>query len=636
MFDFVRSHTRLFQGLLVLLIFPSFVFFGVQGYSRFSDDAAAKVAEVDGRSITRQELDAAHQRSVERIRQQMPGVDAKMFDTPEMRRETLDGMVRERTMLSAADKLHLLPGDERLLEVFRREPRYVQLRNPDGSVNREELLKRGMSSELFALQLRQELGMQQVLQGVAGSVVAASGVVNAGLDAFMQRREVQLQRFDTKDFLAKANPSDAELEAYYKANSAQFKSKEQADIEYVLLDIETLKKGIAVSDDDARKYYTENAARYTSAEERRASHILIKADKDAAAPDKAKAKARAEALLADLRKAPVSFADVARANSQDEGSAGSGGDLDFFGRGLMDKAFEDAAFAMKQGEISNLVQTEFGYHIIQLAAVRGGEKKPFEAVRGEIEAEIRNQVARKRYVDAAEQFSNLVYEQSDSLQPVVDKLKLDKRTATVARAPAVGASGALASVKLLELVFGDDAVRKKRNTEGVEVGPNQMVSARVVAHRPETTLPFEQVKAQVRERAVREQAAAAARKAGVERLAQLKSATDAPELPSKLTLSRMKAEGQPRQVLDAVLGASDAKLPLLLGVDLADEGYAVVRLQKVLPREPLPEGDAALKGQYAQAWGNAETQAYLAALKTRFKAEIKPGTLGAAASAPAR
>jgi peptidyl-prolyl cis-trans isomerase D len=321
MFDFVRSHSRLMLGLMVLLIFPSFVFFGVQGYSRFMDEAASGVASVDGRSITRAEWDQAHQRNIERMRQQMPGVDAKLFDSPEMKRQTLDGLLRERVLFAAADKLALMPGDERLARLFRTDPQFAGLRNPDGSVNRELLAAQGMNSETFAMRLRQDFGTRQVLSGVATSAFAPSAAASASLGALLQRREVQLQRFDISDYSAKVAPTDAEIEAYYKANEAAFKADEQASIEYVVLDLDALMKGVVTPEADLKTYYEQNAARYTAAEERRASHILIKADKDAAAADKAKAKARAQELLDEARKNPKQFAELKAATSTSSAAA---------------------------------------------------------------------------------------------------------------------------------------------------------------------------------------------------------------------------------------------------------------------------------------------------------------------------
>ncbi len=183
MFDFIRTHTRLFLGVVVLLIIPSFVFFGVQGYSGFGGDVNSKVAQVDGQAITRVEWDTAQQRTVERMRQQMPGVDVRLLDTPEMRRETLDGLVRERVLLSAADKMHLGVSDERLQRVFATDPQFAALRNPDGSVNRDLLIAQGMSSEMFAQRLRQDLAMRQVLQGIGGTTLAPKTLVDQSLDA---------------------------------------------------------------------------------------------------------------------------------------------------------------------------------------------------------------------------------------------------------------------------------------------------------------------------------------------------------------------------------------------------------------------------------------------------------------------
>ena len=482
------------------------------------------MAEVDGRGITQVEWDAAHQRNIERYRQQMPNIDVKLLDSPAVKRETLDGIVRERVLLAASEHMHLGVSDERLQRVFSTDPQFAALRNPDGSVNRDLLVAQGMSSEMFAQSLRQDLAMRQVLQGIGATAVAPKAVVDPSLDALLQRRQVQFQRFDAQAYRSKVNPSDADIEAFYKANEALFRAPEQARIEYVLLDLQTLQKGVTRDRGRAaallrRKrqplHRGRGAPRQPHPDQGRQGHGRGRP---------AEGQGQGRALLEQVRKSPGQFAELARKNSDDPGSAERGGDLDFFGRGAMVKPFDDAVFAMKPGEISNVVESDFGYHIIQLTGQRGGEKKSFDAVRAEIEAEVKKQLAQKRYAEAAEQFTNTVYEQSDSLQPVIDKLKLEKRSATVQRMPAPGATGPLASAKLLEAVFGNDAVRNKRNTDAVEVGPNQLASARIVEYLPARTLPLAEVKDQVRERLVGQQAAALARKEGQALLAQLQKA----------------------------------------------------------------------------------------------------------------
>ena len=633
MFDFFRKRTWLLKIVLGFIVL-AFVGGGVyEGYGSLTGNETT-VAKVDGRKITRNEWDLAQRDQIERVRRQMPNVDAKLFDTPEMKRQSLDALVRERVLLAAADKLHLTTTDERLQRLFVSDPQFAFLRNSDGSVNKDALSAQGMSSELFAQRLRQDLSLRQVAQGITGTVFAPLGATNAALDAMFQQREVQVQQFATKDLLTKVAPTDADIEAYYKnpANAAQFVAPEVASVEYVVLDLESLKQGITVSADDLQKYYTENAPRYTSTEERRASHILVKVDAGASSADRAKAKTKAEGLLVDVKKNPAAFADIARKNSDDPGSAEKGGDLDFFGRdGLAAKPLEDAAFKLKADEISDVVESDFGYHIVKLTARRGGEKKPFEAVRVELENEVRTQLAQKKFADTAVEFTNMVYEQPDSLKPVVDKLKLEMRSAqNLKRTPAPGVTGSLASPKFLEALFGAEAIRNKRNTEAIEVAPSTLVSGRVVKHEVARQLPLADVKAQVRDRLVIVQAAALARKQGEARLAELRAAPATAMAESAVTLSRAQQRELPGALVDAAMKVPTATLPAFVGVDLGDQGYAVVKIGKVLGRDPVTADASRAQSQYAQAWGDAESQAYYNALKSRFKVEIRPGATSAA------
>lgn len=627
MFDFVRTHSKLMLGLIVLLIIPSFVFFGIDGYQRMNDGANATVAEVAGQKITQAEWDLAHRRSVESMRQRMPDVDAALLDTPQFKREALDQLVRERVLLVAADDQHLVPVVGRLPDLVRHSAYFAPLRGPDGSVDRNRAMQAGFGDPAMEQQIALRYGIEQVLSGVGSSVLATPAVADASLNALLERREVQVQTFDAAAYRGKVQPTDAELEAWHQAHADDFRAPEQAQIEWVMLDLQTLSKDVTVTEADLKAYYDQNASRYTQAEERRARHILVKAEREAPAAEREQAKAKAEKLLAEVRALPASFAAVAKARSDDPGSAERGGDLDYFGRGAMVKPFEDAVFAMKPGEISPLIETDFGYHIIQLTELRGGDKRPFDAVRPEIEAEVRRSLAQRKYAEAAEQFSNMVYEQSDSLQPVIDKFKLDKRSATVRREPAAGADGPLVSAKLLGAVFGEDALRNQRNTDAVEVGPNQLVSARVIKHEPERVQALAEVRDLVRERVVAEQAAALARKDAQARLAALRDAKDGGDLPSSVTVSRAQTQGLPRAVVEAALKADPKALPLLRSVDLGTAGEAVLRVVKVLPRDPAAGGgDPALRQQFAQALGNAESQAYYEALKQRYKVTIKAPT----------
>ena len=627
MFDFVRKHTRVMQFLLFLLIFPSFVLFGLEGYNRFREGGAA-VASVNGQDITQGEWDAAHRSQVERMRSSMPNVDVKLFDTPEAKYSTLERLVRDRLLQVAASQLRLGASDSRLAAELQQNPTIAALRRADGTLDmdryRQLLATQGMSPESFEAQVRGDLASRQVMSGVGVTSFSSAALADVTLNAFYEQRQVQVARFAPADFVSQINPTDTELETYYKANADKFQSAERADIEYVVLNLAAVQKDIVVPEADLKTYFEQNAARLAGLEERRASHILINADKALPVAERDAARAKAQALLAEVQKSPTQFAELARKNSQDTGSAAKGGDLDFFGRGAMVKPFEEAAFALKKGETSGVVETEFGFHIIRLTDIKQPEQKSFESQRAKLEQEVRAQLAQRKFAEAAEQFTNIVYEQSDSLKPAADRLKLDvQRVSNLGREPVAGNTAAN-NPKLLAAVFSQDSIEKKRNTEAVELAPNVLAAARIINYNPARTLPLDEVKARVREQVVAQQSAERARSEGTAKLAEWKASPDAAKLPSAFVVSRESKQAQPTSLVEAALRASTQTLPAWVGVDLGTSGYAVVKVEKVLPRDAANAASATReRDQYAQWWASAEGLAYYKLLKEKFKAEIK-------------
>lgn len=628
MFESIRKHSKIVMVMLFLLIIPSFVLFGVDGYRRSMEHSAA-VATVDGQDVTQGEWDAAHRANVERLRAQMPNLDSRMLETPQARYSTLERLVRERVLRAAAEKGHVLPSDARLARVLHDDPVIASMRGADGRLDmaqyREALARQGMTPEFYESRVRSELALRQVLEAVPGTSFATAAETRLAFDPFYERRNIQVANFNPKDFLSKVSLADADLQRYYQDHLAQFRVPEQADVEYLVLDLDSVKRGITVSEQDLQTYYAQNQERLASQEERRASHILIAVPKDAPKAERDKAHALAEQLLEQVRKAPASFADVARKNSQDPGSAPSGGDLGYFARGAMVKPFADAAFAMKKGEISDLVESDFGYHIILLEDIKSAKQKSFAEVRGELESELRQQQAQARFAEAAETFTNAVYEQADSLQPAADKLKLTLRTAKdVLRTPAPGATGALANARLLEALFSPDAIEKKRNTEAIEIGPNQLAAARIARYSPAQTPTLDAVRDRVRTLATEQRAAELARQEGQARLAAWKAAPASASMPAAITVSRSDPQQQPPLVVSAVMRLPAANLPAFAGVDLAADGYAVVRLNKVEARTPpTGEEDQRDRARVAQSWGAAEAAAYYELLKKQMKVQIK-------------
>ena len=628
MFESIRKHSKIAMFLLFLLIIPSFVLVGID--SNYFSASSPAVARVDGQDITKEEWDNAHRQESDRIRAQQPGIDAALLDSAQARYATLERMVRDRVLQAAVKDLRITTTDAQLARSLNEIPQIAALRRADGTLDIEAYKAlvgaQGMTPEGFEATMRQDLAVNQVLGRIASTAFATKAQANIALNALFQRREIQTVKINPADYASKVQPTDEQLQAYYKEHPIKFQQAEQATIEYVVLDLDSVRASITPNEDDLRTYYKENISRLAGKEERRASHILINAPKDAPSADREKAKTQATELLEQVRKNPASFAEVAKKSSQDTGSGAQGGDLGFFGRGAMVKPFEDAAFALKKGEISDVVESDFGYHVILLTDTKTPRQPTFEELRVSLEAQLRQEQAQRKFAEVAEAFTNGVYEQSDSLQPVADKLKLKLQSANnITRVAAPGASGVLANKKFLQALFSTDSLEQKRNTDAVETGPSQLVAGRIVKYTPSLTQPFETVRAQVQKFYVEEKSAQLARADGEAKLAAWKASPDAATgLSAPIVVARDQLQGQPSVVVDAVLSANTETLPTWVGIDLGLGGYVLSRVNRLAPAPALDEQLAAQRhNQFVQWMAGAEVWAYYESLKTRFKVQIK-------------
>ncbi|CAG9173051.1 Peptidyl-prolyl cis-trans isomerase D [Cupriavidus laharis] len=631
MLDFVRNNRRLMLLLLLVLVFPSFVFFGVESYSRFMD-SSHDVAKVDGRAITVQELDNVVREQSERMRQMLgASYDPRQFEGPALRKSVMDQLILQRVVANEVAREHLTVSNARLFEAINSIPAIAQLpRKQDGSIDDKAYLQllaaQGMTPEQFDARMRFDLATQQLGASIAGTAFIPKSLLDRLIAVRDQQRDVQALLFKPADYTAKVQPDAAALKVYYESHQSAFSVPEQAKVEYVVLSGDALAAAQAVTPEELKSYYDSNIARFRTDEQRRASHILIAAPKDAPAAERQAAKEKASKLLEDLRKHPDTFADVARKQSQDPGSAEKGGDLGFMGHGALVKPFEDAMYALKEGQISDVVETDYGYHIIKLTGIKPAETKPLDAVRPELEAELRKQFAAKKYAEDADAFGNMVYEQSDSLKPAADKFKLTIQTAdNVTRQPsaALGENNPLNNEKVLKALFSDDAIKNKRNTEAIQVGPTTLVAARIVEYRPATVRKFEEVEAKVRGGYVAQQAAELARKDGEARLEALKKSDSAQGFGTVTMVSRAKAEGMEPKAVEAIMRADASKLPAVVGVDLGANGYAVYRITKVTQPQQANDGQRQAEAQQlAQLAGQTELGAYYESLKARSKVKI--------------
>ncbi|MGF6920879.1 SurA N-terminal domain-containing protein [Paraburkholderia sp. 40] len=639
MLDFFRNHQRLMMFMLILVILPGLGFVGIQGFRGFFDESA-NVASVNGHKITRVEYDDAMRQQIDRGRQMLGAkFDMKSFDTPERRRQMLDGMIEQRVLADETQRLHLSASDEAVRRALLSDPVISSLKNPDGSIDldryKQLLAMQGMTPDQYDERVRYNLAMQQLPASVEASAFTSKTLAQHLTELAQQQREVQGIAFHPHDYAAKIQPTDAQLQAYYDAHRNDFATPATATIQYLVMSPAALSASVQPSDADLKKYYDDNIAHFRTEGEVRASHILIAATKDASAADKAQAKQKAEELLAQLKAHPDQFAQIAHQNSQDPGSASKGGDLGYFGRGMIagGQAFDDAVFALKKDEISGIVQTDFGFHIIKVTDVKPAVTKSFDEVKDQIARELKTQLASKAFTDSSEGFTSLVYEKAKSLQPAADKFKLQIQTATVTPQPdpKLPPDSPLNNPKFLAAVFANDSVSAHNNTQAIDVGNNTLIAARVTDYKPAAVPAFDAVKDAVRQKVIAVQANEAAHKDGVAKLAEFEKSKATAGFSSPLKVSRNDAQGVPPAALSAIYKVDAQKLPAYVGVDLGDDGYAIYRVNQIVqPAATDAQHLAVAQQQIAQVDAQSQAEAYLKALRERSKVKFY-GTLDSAA-----
>jgi peptidyl-prolyl cis-trans isomerase D len=633
MFDYVAKHKRLAQILLGMIAL-SFVFFGT--YSYFQRPALTPdVATVGGEKITQNEFDDLLREQQDRMRKQMGrNYDPAMFDSPEVRFALVDQLVNQRLLRDRARADRLRVSDTQLQQFIAAIPAFQE----DGkfSAERYKLVLAQQDPPIapaaFEQRLRQDLTLAPLQEPIASGNIAARTSAERYLSLLEQKREVAAAPVDVMPYLKDVKIDDAATRAYYDQNTAAFQIPEQAKVEYVVLSPEALSTQVTVDPAAVRKQYDDNQKQYGQGEERSAAHILVAVKPGASEADKAAAKKKAEDLAAQVRANPAKFAELARANSEDPGSAQAGGDLGSFARGAMVKPFEDAVYAGKAGDIVGPVQTDFGWHVIRITDVKASQIKPFDEVKGQIEADLKRVEAQKKFAAAADQFQNLVYEQADSLQPVAKALDVKVGVTPLLSRAQVQQLG-LGNAKFVEALFAPASLAAKRNTEAIEVAPNTLIAGRIVEYKPAAPMPYDDVKEEIRRQLTLKAASELAQKAGLEKLALLeqgKSEKDAGVVFGKpVELSRNQAgAGYPPDALVKIFQAPATKLPAYVSAPNERGGLTIYRLSKVT--DPAATDEARVKlasTRIGEQLGRELFTAYLASLKAKSDVKINQGNV---------
>ena len=621
MFDWLHNNKRFAQVVLALITLP-FAFFGVDSYFK-SSDASTPVASVGGQTITQLEFNMALRDRQEQLQSMSGGrIDPAMLDTPELRLNVVESLVNQRLLLQQASRANLAATDQQLRAMLEQAPVFQDGGKFSMDLYSQYLKTRNKSVGDFEGELRRDLLLRQLDDAYSESHFLPRTVVQRLSKLMETQREASTFTLTPEQYQSKASVEGDAAKKYYDSRADEFRIPEHVRVETVTLSIDALLPAITVDVQDVQKAFDEFAKKNQVQETRAASHILITVDAKAPAAEKQKAKSQAEDLLKQIRAKPASFADLAKAHSKDPGSAEKGGDLGSFKRGDMVQPFSAAAFDMKVGDISGPIETEYGYHIIKLTGITAGKSPSFDAMRGQLETDLKRQSAGKKFAELAEQFNNTAFEQSDSLKAVAELAK-----SPVQQSDWFARNGTpkLNNPKLLQSIFSDDVLKNKRNTEAVEVAPGTLVAARLLEHKPSVVRPFESVQAEIVAKLTRQRATQLAAQEGRAVLEKLRqgAAAEVTFGAAQLVSFSSQIKGLDEDVRKQILRADVTKLPAYAGLE-SPSGYTLIRISRVVEPEKIDvEKEKNLATALQQAAGQEQYAAYLASLKQKGDVKIR-------------
>lgn len=613
--------------IIIGLVVLSFVFAGVGSYLNSSGETVA--ATVNGEEIGLNELERAYQSQRSRMESQYgESVSALFADEGYMqqfRRGVLDSLIDEKLVEQKARELGLRVGDDQIRDTIRSMPEF-QL---GGQFNNDRYLallrQNGYQPSDFRDFLRTQLTREQLTRALGVSDFALPGEARRVFDLQAQTRDARYVVVDAAPFADEVEISDADIQGYYDANITSFDTEEKVSVAYVKLSVDDLKGDVTVSDDDVSAWYEENKDQYRDEEQRRVSHILIETGDDEEA-----AKAKAEALLAEI-KGGADFATLAEESSEDSFSAENGGDLDYITPGMMDDAFDSAVFSLKNvGDVTDVVKTEFGFHIIKLTDLKPETIKPFRDVAGEIRENLITEKATDRFYELQSRMAEVAFEVPDTLDEVAAIANTSIETTPLFTRNDVPAE--IDNPQVVNDVFSPELIEEQVNSDLIELDASTVMVVRVNEHEAQRTKSLDEVKESITASLRSEKAQQAAQDWAEAQMAQLESGNDIADSLSARSLDWETVENVnrgdqqlPRNLLDTLFTLAPAEGKSRRVALLGSGDVALIELTAVHAPEAADDATvSAIRQRLAQANSQSTYAAFVKAL--RDEADVTLGT----------
>ena len=623
MLDKIRNNTqsKFAKVVLVIIIIP-FALFGIDSYlSSIGDDVYA--AKVNGESITIQSYQNALNRVKDQFLNQSTPPDPAIFETAEFRKSVLDGMIASKLVAQEAVRANFVISDNQLSQYILGMPGFQRNGKFDQEAYDNLAMRQNLTPKKLDELIRKDLAKQQVKDSMNKYAFVTKEKIQKLVNLAYQKRDVSMLELRLDDYLKKVNVTDEEIKEYYEANPNNFIMPDQVKVNFLLYSVAEILPKVKITDDEVQQYFEENKAQFEGSQQRRAKHILFLTDSGMTEGEVADVKKLAESVREEVIKSPKKFDELAKEYSKDTESAKKGGDLGFFSRGMMVKEFDETVFDMKVGDVSPLVKTQFGFHIIALTEIKG-EEVTFDSVKAQIKGEILYSKAQQIYAEGAEEFANLIYEKSDSLQPAADRFDLtiqESQWLSLDTATKFFNNEAFA-----QAVFDPEAIEQKTNINAIEVSPNNLISAQVIDFKPSAPRTLDDAKEEIKEFLTKSNAQKLLISDGEEMIEKLESNTKKAEWIDELVIDKVDPQGISKPIVRAIFSMNQENLPSYEGIyDPANDEYIVVRLNDVISDEVTDNLSVDIyRDEYVAALKDAIDNAYVDDLRAMADIEYNP------------
>ncbi len=580
-------------GVIILV----FAVWGIGSY--FEGVSKIIVATADDVEIDQEMYQQALTESRRRMVQKMGrNVDTELFASTVFKRQVIEDLLSNTLQKEYLLATGYRVSDAQLATIIQNTPVFQS----DGVFDREryEILiqNAGMSVLGYEQQQRRQGAVDQLMNGFAQSAFVAPSSVDRAWKLLGQRRKATYTTLELDQFLDQIEISEASIAEEYQSNRDAYFKPAEVQVEYLKLSVEELGESLESDESELRGVYDENPERFVQPGSRSASHILIKIEEgaDESAVDQVRANA---AEIASRARGGESFSELAKSYSEDTGSARLGGKLGIVRPGTMVKPFEEAVFSLREGDISDPVRTEYGFHVIQLDKVTDSRVQPFDQVREEIEKEVRRLRAEEQFNELAEVFGNVVFEQPDSLDPAAEQVGLDlKRSGWFALNDGKGIASANA---VRDAAFNDEVLVDGLNSELIELDADTLVALRKLDYRERRQLSLAEAKPEI-EKLLRDQKASVAMDIeGQALLDQLGSGADWDQLLREKQLGSVKLPENEEGLVEPLEQAIAAQVYELAAPDggavsygaerISPARFAIFRLEQVVYGDPATMSD---------------------------------------------